>query len=141
MFSRGTKITCINAEECQLLKLHNVYVVDDFAKESKLIKVIGIDVYFQVDRFWLPKFKVGDEAIVNVYTEFTSHRTKGEQYRIIDVSESSEDQLVRVDSDLHTQWYRSWQFLPGEKPNCPDCKGTGVYVGFTRMEPCRTCKV
>lgn len=33
-----------------------------------------------------------------------------------------------------------WVFDESEKPAvCPDCKGTGTYVGFLEIEPCRTC--
>lgn len=28
--------------------------------------------------------------------------------------------------------------IPGSEP-CPDCKGTGIYEGFTQVEDCRTC--
>jgi hypothetical protein len=30
--------------------------------------------------------------------------------------------------------------IPGASDKCPDCKGTGKYVGMAKVEDCRTCK-
>lgn len=29
--------------------------------------------------------------------------------------------------------------FPTGDPHCPECKGTGIYRGFSKIEPCRTC--
>jgi hypothetical protein len=55
MFKIGESVVCIRVDNCAityLLKLHNVYIVEDISKNHKeLIKIIGFDHYFDIIRF------------------------------------------------------------------------------------------
>ena len=95
---------------------------DDYIKLMKLLHASGFTWHTGkplVDDTGIPCFWDGPKYCVNININLLGHGQEAyyaeNKFNFITVSE------------LETMF------------SCPDCKGTGVYVGFSFIEPCKKC--
>lgn len=91
-----------------------------------------------------PEFNVGD--VIRIRADFWVYNTTAERYPGIKDRELRIEKLVFERPYVHykiqdspADWAAS-RFDLVRRGSCPECKGTGKYVGFLTVEPCRTCR-
>ena len=47
---------------------------------------------------------------------------------------------IVIDSEACRDGHLEFVVVTAKRDPCPDCKGSGKYVGFTVIEDCQTCK-
>jgi len=134
---KGDRVICIDPDVSYGdLVLYNVYTVD--VHEGTTIRIREKNGNWSKSRFYLPIYNIGDEVVCISPTE---ELEKDKVYKILDLSG---DHGVKVTEQKH--YFYPYRFLPlslykNKQPKmCPDCKGTGTYVGLFTIEKCKTCQ-
>lgn len=132
------KVICIDTDgahyKLELLKLYGIYEVLE-EKDNHYV-LDGIDVAFSKSRFHVPNHQPGNKVVyigsLQEYRDkvFTVKKVKDTEVEVQEVTVTFRPYVL-----LLVNLYKG-----KAKGTCPDCKGTGVYIGLIVKEPCRTCQ-
>ena len=156
---KGDKIICIKKYEDKLA-LFGIYEVEqDF---TNMVQLKGGSTQYAKTFFYYPNvpMKKGDKIVcINTFALGTGGTfIKGlmmtglKLFDTYSVGDSVVD-TVRFVVDKTVRSFYKWRFLPIEfyqkamgavvvpvTTPCPDCKGSGEYIGLVAIETCQTCK-
>lgn len=149
----GEKIVCLKPSGN--LKLYGVYEVAKISAPVEVcvqfegsVEQVGDNIWYLLRDFYVPNNFIPGQEVVCINTVSTLPLKVGNKYIVTGGEAGPNGSLVRV-KDLSnglciSNGFYLWRFIPVELYKdsnvCPDCNGTGVYVGLVVVEACRTCK-